>query len=405
MSSDALDMANPSPMAGQRAAWSDTQSMVDTTAAAHENLALRCLLDIDQRTALGIWVYPGMWLLVCVFTGLTDLHPWLAWGHVAGLFGLSVVRYGLHRRLPQLLHSHFRATAFAFRALTLLIALYWGGLTGLCIVSLDDHGAAWIMLVLMVAFCGGGNALFAIDRTLRYPYPLALVLPVVACQALQDDPTQQVMLGLELALLLYLRRSSAIVYADYWEARRARRQLARQALALQRASLTDGLTQVHNRVAFDRLGEREWRRHQRDGQPLAVVMVDLDHFKRINDTHGHPAGDRCLQAVSAALAAACTRAGDVVARYGGEEFVVLLPATDAGGAVDVAERLARDIRALRLDVHGTPLSLTCSIGVCARTPDRDAGPDAPGLAALIQSADEALYRAKREGRDRVVLGR
>ncbi|WP_432545920.1 GGDEF domain-containing protein [Kineococcus sp. SYSU DK004] len=169
--------------------------------------------------------------------------------------------------------------------------------------------------------------------------------------------------------------------------------------ALRRAAAVDGLTGVANRRTLDESLRAELARAAATRTPAALVLLDLDHFKAVNDGLGHQAGDEALRTAAAALEGAA-RAGDLVARYGGEEFAVLLPGTDAPAAVEVAERLRAAVAA------GTRPRVTCSAGVAAVLPPaRTAGPDAlDGLAAdLLGAADGALYGAKRAGRDRCVV--
>ena len=164
----------------------------------------------------------------------------------------------------------------------------------------------------------------------------------------------------------------------------------------------DALTGLASRREFDRALARELRRALRSHQPLALVLVDLDHFKRYNDHYGHPAGDSCLQAVARSLRASIQREGDLAARYGGEEFALLLPATDAAGATRVAERLLAEVEALALPHAASPAGIvTLSLGLAALQPTV-ASPDA--AARLLQAADDALYQAKRAGRSRLVVG-
>lgn len=172
------------------------------------------------------------------------------------------------------------------------------------------------------------------------------------------------------------------------------RTLATEAQNLQTLSVTDGLTQLFNHRFFqDRLRE-EFRRAQRYDDPLALVIVDLDHFKAINDTWGHPVGDQVLKDVGAALRRA-VRETDVVCRYGGEEFCAILPKTHLAGAITVAERIWRDLANARV---GPGLRITGSLGVSG-FPGR--GVTTPEQ--LLHAADEALYRAKAEGRNRIHL--
>ncbi|WP_296950513.1 diguanylate cyclase [uncultured Massilia sp.] len=165
-------------------------------------------------------------------------------------------------------------------------------------------------------------------------------------------------------------------------------------------SATDGLTGLANRRRVDEALRAECARAVRLGQSLAVVMVDVDHFKAFNDRYGHQAGDACLVRVAQALAGAVRRGGDVVARYGGEEFSIVLPDTGAQEARDIGEALRCAVAALGIAHAGAASGqVTISVGVAARSERGGADPD-----DLVARADAALYRAKEAGRNRVVLG-
>jgi diguanylate cyclase (GGDEF)-like protein len=173
--------------------------------------------------------------------------------------------------------------------------------------------------------------------------------------------------------------------------------IAQRERALREEAVTDTLTGLHNRRYFDAQLEREMARARRGGAPLAVILIDLDRFKDVNDEFGHAAGDRVLQA-AAALLGRSVRAGDLACRYGGEEFALLLRHTDLASACRRAESLRAEFERLEVTCHDRALGgITASFGVAdlaAGTADRD---------ALVRAADEALYAAKRAGRNRVVL--
>ncbi len=179
----------------------------------------------------------------------------------------------------------------------------------------------------------------------------------------------------------------------------ANRHLQSANRSLQQMSQIDPLTGVANRRRLEEALDLEWRRLGRSGQPLSILLCDVDRFKDYNDSLGHLAGDRCLQRIAGLLRDSVQRAGDLVARYGGEEFLVVLSGTDAAGAVTLAEQARRQLAALELEHPSSPVApvVTLSIGVASIVPTGE-----PAPAPLIATADRALYRAKQEGRNRVV---
>jgi two-component system, cell cycle response regulator len=160
---------------------------------------------------------------------------------------------------------------------------------------------------------------------------------------------------------------------------------------MQRMAGTDGLTAVANRRSFDVVLGREMEAATEQGRPLSVVMIDIDHFKRLNDTYGHQAGDDALRAIAASLAGAC-RTNQLLARYGGEEFAVILPGAGSPAASVTAERLRRAVAEA-----ATVIPVTASFGI-ATTPDHGRA-----MPELLQAADAALYQSKQAGRDRITV--
>ena len=163
---------------------------------------------------------------------------------------------------------------------------------------------------------------------------------------------------------------------------------------LQEMASHDPLTQVLNARAYYTACEQQITQSQRSQQPFSVLFVDLDHFKSINDTHGHAAGDEVLRVVARTLGAHLRRS-DLLGRIGGEEFSVFLPDTPLGGALQVAENLRQAVQQCRPDIGSTRLDITASIGVASRSPG------AQTMQSIQQRADEAMYEAKKAGRNRV----
>ena len=169
---------------------------------------------------------------------------------------------------------------------------------------------------------------------------------------------------------------------------------------LRKLSFVDGLTGISNRRMFDEMLTAQWEKAIQEGASIAVIMFDVDHFKRYNDTWGHQAGDICLKRVSSALHESIERRHDLLARYGGEEFVALLPDTDLKGAALVGERMRKAVEALNIKPElATEFSgVTISAGCAAVVPTRDLAPK-----RLLEAADRALYRAKEQGRNQLVV--
>jgi diguanylate cyclase (GGDEF)-like protein len=177
---------------------------------------------------------------------------------------------------------------------------------------------------------------------------------------------------------------------------------------LRRTATTDSLTGVANRRQFDESLEREWLRARRSGEPVALLMIDVDHFKLYNDLYGHPKGDVCLKHVAQALLSACKRPADLVARYGGEEFMILLPQTPRCGAQRIAQQVLDAVAALGIfhEDSQTTHYVSVSVGI-ACFDDASACwenlSQALRASDLVQAADKALYSAKEAGRGQAKL--
>ena len=167
---------------------------------------------------------------------------------------------------------------------------------------------------------------------------------------------------------------------------------------LQRLSMVDGLTGIANRRFFDEQSAREWRRCERMQKPIAIIMIDVDLFKKYNDTYGHQEGDECLKAVAAQISHSALRASDMAARYGGEEFVMVLGETSLSGAKCVANNIRQNLINLQIPHSASNIGyVSISCGVASMLPVKGQEFD-----TLLKFADEALYKAKAQGRNTVV---
>ena len=229
-------------------------------------------------------------------------------------------------------------------------------------------------------YFGGKYGLFPTWTTELLGRPELLILPKIA----------NVIAGcIVLGLLLFHWLPAAV---KEWKMSEQR------ATDLQTLAAIDPLTGIYNRRQLETLARAELARTQRYMRPLTLLMIDIDHFKGVNDTYGHEMGDWALKMVATTLASV-KRGPDVVARYGGEEFVLMLPETTAEAAHIVAERIREMIQANALTIGDAKLTLTVSIGVGQATARTS------GIDTILREADSALYEAKRNGRNQVVVAR
>lgn len=231
--------------------------------------------------------------------------------------------------------------------------------------------------------------------------PLLITTAVFALAA--SIINQHPVLGLSAVFVLLLIQTmhAGVVQLNYVTAQglllKRERELENANVSLEQLSMLDPLTGIPNRRRFDAAFAAAWRRGLRRRKPLALLLIDLDFFKGINDVYGHTYGDECLVSVARVLGQQATRPDDLLARYGGDEFILLLPDTNAGGAVRVAERMHDAIRLMAAENSASPFGglLTVTIGIGGGEPEIGSDP-----IALLEVADHALYQAKQMGRNR-----
>jgi diguanylate cyclase (GGDEF)-like protein len=217
-------------------------------------------------------------------------------------------------------------------------------------------------------------------------------IPIIFITALKSPEDETRALGAGAADFISKPVNTAVVRARV----RTHLTVKRQADTLRALSLTDSLTGVFNRRAFDERLDAEWRRCARAQMPMALILIDIDHFKLYNDRYGHQAGDKVLRETGDAMRRAAGRPQDMVARYGGEEFAILLPQVNAQGAERVARKLLEELQQLAIAHAASPTAwrLTVSMGIAAIVPG-----DSQDATTLVQAADAQLYAAKEAGRN------
>lgn len=239
----------------------------------------------------------------------------------------------------------------------------------------------------------GVSRLFAFHRVGELP--LVVVVGLSTDQILAPWRSKMLVLAGIFAIMV----SSVLILVWMLESELRRRAVAEKAAEM--LARTDGLTKLSNRRWFDRGLARKWTRAARDGGPMSLLMIDVDHFKSFNDTYGHQGGDRVLRAIASVISDSIRRPDDLAARYGGEEFAVVLPNTDSRGAEQVAATIRDGVCALKIGHGGSEHSVvTVSIGLSTAMPC--SGTTKPLL--LVRDADAALYQAKDKGRNSICVG-
>ena len=356
------------------------------------------LLLKEDEAAVVHW---GVFLLLLsaglLLAGLrTEPRPWWAFN---GANLLTLLAFALMRRGVELF---FRAPSSDAEQMVMLVVV--GG--AIAAVDTGPAGSAWRILL---SYAGQAWVMARLIARVRMPVRaefgrttwLALIVPGIVIvvllfalalrQALSLTTPQEMhgpaAVGLGL-MPLYLLGSALFNFG--FMVLLTQRLL----LKLKRASRRDALTGLENRGAIDIAMQRLWAQASRGAEGFAVLLIDVDHFKRINDAHGHAVGDQVLEHVAAVIAAQARQA-DSVGRYGGDEFIIVAPQSTLAGAAQAAERLRLAMQAEHIHVRASNLNVTLSIGVAASTSEDLAVSD------VLARADRALYKAKAKGRNRV----
>ncbi len=343
-------------------------------------------------------MYLAVWLITAWWAGIYQTTP--------VFFYVNTVLFVLISGLRLL---HYRVTLsdggadsdplhLALIVLVLTGALHWGVMSAWLISSGQYPQLYYIYMIILAAFAIGGTAVLSISRVIGVLYPMLIFLPGLFMFLFVAGSDNVVLTVLALFSMLYVLEASRVSRNDYWASVLNNSLAEERALQLEQLSITDRLTGLSNRMHFDERFEEEWKRCERSRLALSILMIDLDHFKRINDTYGHMAGDECLRQVAAVLKTEVQRVTDVVARYGGEEFVAMLPDTSYDSAAQLAQSLVQRIGQTSPLWHGNTIPLSCSIGVASIVPERNMDRQ-----SLLMAADSGLYEAKKSGRNRYIL--
>jgi diguanylate cyclase (GGDEF)-like protein len=283
---------------------------------------------------------------------------------------------------------------------TTLLSTIWG-IAGIMFFPNDLTHQVLLAFILFSVLLAAIPTLAA-SRLAFYFQIIVILLPTISLFLLSKEQGHGIIAIAMTILAITLVLISTYIYHLLFE-------LQSTHIALQDLADTDQLTDIANRRHFDRKFKVEWRRAMRDQNPISMMMIDVDNFKKFNDSYGHQEGDKCLQAIAKAMESITNRPADLAARYGGEEFAILLPATSQQNAAMLAERLRKKIESLNIEHERSSFGVvTISVGISCcepawdftgKTPDEDQKVVFPAM--LLTAADNALYVSKEQGRNQV----
>lgn len=321
------------------------------------------------------------------------ITPWLIVLCLAGMVRLSLF-WAYHRSAP---HKRTPARWEGVYWVTLVVTSAIWGIGAFLLMSRDSLLSQVMTLFFAIGMAGSAISAYSAYRSMTLAAVGLVLLPTTLWLLTEPGNAQRLLAVTTLAFSIFVVRATRELSDALGSLLRLRRELEIQHRIASNAARTDELTGLNNLRAFKEQADAMFAYTRRHGLPLCALMLDIDHFKQINDTHGHAAGDRVLHAVATRLKATL-READLCGRLGGEEFAVLLAGAERHEALAIAEKLRLAIQAMVLPINDSTLNVTISIGVA------EAGEACPDATTLLTQADAAMYQAKSNGRNQVQGG-
>ncbi|UAA38314.1 GGDEF domain-containing protein [Paraneptunicella aestuarii] len=362
---------------------------------ASEEFQRRIDFDFVKRAMPGLFIYAVVWPILFLATGYHEVAPLFCWSMAGAFTFFSIARYTLAmttRKVYDLYPTFWRVSQFIC---TCAHAALWSVLFYQANHSPDFEAMATPINLTTAGIASASSIALIPKLRLTQTYVIITLLPTGMLTLL--DPEQWHLGLIVIFFLIYMLVVNYRIYREYLRAFKIECSLQEKQDELRNISQTDFLTKTYNRLFFNECISQQWFLSQRNKKQIALLMIDIDHFKIINDKYGHIFGDECLVHTAKVIRHVAKRRSDMVVRYGGEEFAVILPQTDIIAATRIAEAIRVAMDTTEFSFDNITITITASVGVCAMLP---IGND---YKVLLQQADDALYKAKNNGRNRVEI--
>ena len=361
----------------------------------NNEMALEANKNIAKRSITGSYIYLVIWFSIILPHKFYIRSPEICLGFTLTLIIFAAARIGLALNFNRIYQKSPKLWKVLFFPVIWIVALVWGLFCALTFFLPELGYMSLAFVVATAGLTGGGVSALVPSRLLTLGLITAYLAPGGFVILISD--TYNVSVGI--IFLVYWIGMYAVTknqHREYWLWLEASFLLKEYAEELEQLNTLDGLTGLKNRAYFDRALKQEMKRAIRVQSPLSLLFIDIDHFKKINDDHGHLVGDECLRRISSLFKELIKRETDIAARYGGEEFAVILPNNNKEQALIMAEKIRQTVENMDPLYEETNVSLTVSLGVSSIVPELGASEE-----AFIKQADNNLYRAKRNGRNQV----
>lgn len=358
----------------------------------YDTIKKRIDMDLLSRSSFATVVYCVIFPAILYPFDLFTISPLACWSLTGSAILISILRL-IHIRLTPKFYDQSTKTWMAiFKAFSILHAIIFSTLFGLVSYAPDFHVAYTVTLVVCAGMTAGAMSSLIPNLFLSLVFPSVILLPNMSINFFIDEA--QSTAWVISIYWIYLMVLAVKTNKEYMRTFAIEEQLERQKRELETLSRTDALTGLYNRGYFNTLYDIIWKTSVRNNTDLSLMMIDIDYFKRVNDSYGHLSGDECLKVVSSTLSSCLKRKPDISCRFGGEEFVILISGTPAQKTVEIAEQIRKAVESQWIVNGEHRFQVTTSIGLANISPKKH---DAP--VTLIEYADQALYQAKKAGRN------